>query len=172
MRSPKLPATLAIPLRPYESGAMTVVDEDDFWVFSLWEWHLLQTQGGRRYAFRNEDGRFVYLHRAISGAEAGSDVDHIDGDGLNNSRANLRACNAKENAGNRRKNRHYRNGATSSRYKGVGLAGNGWTVRVAHQHVGWFESEEEAARAYDDAARRYYGEFARVNFPNEGEQAA
>jgi len=93
----------------------------------------------------------------------GMDVDHIDHDGLNNQKSNLRNCTRSENAQNQR---HY----ASSDYQGtswhkrsrkfrsqIGVKGN----RI---HLGFFNSEIDAAKAYDKAALKYYGEYAKTNF--------
>lgn len=105
------------------------------------------------------------FHRLILGIEDPNlSVDHIDGDGLNNQKSNLRVCSHKQNCRNRKKNL---NG--SSRFKGVGfhkrdkiycanIGLNGKRV-----HLGNFNSEIEAALAYNFAAKHHYGEFAKLN---------
>lgn len=182
MRTLRLPSSLAIPLLPEDSGAVALVDEADFWELAEHEWRLLQVDG-LRYAFRNARGAdgsmsMTYMHRAIANAGAGEVVDHIDGDGLNNTRANLRICTQADNLRNRRKPRHYRGVATSSQFKGVTWMEREkrWSVYIGtdseRKFIGLFSSEIEAARAYDEAARQHHGEFARLNFPEAGEQAA
>jgi hypothetical protein len=88
-------------------------------------------------------------------------VDHIDGDGLNNCRDNLRVCSSEQNA----KNIKVRPG----RLKGITPVGSKWQAQIAaegrHLYLGLFESPELAAKAYDRAARKYHGEFAATNSP-------
>ena len=116
-----------------------------------------------RYA-KHDDG---YLHRRIVGRIYGDIppemfVDHIDGDPTNNRRGNLRIASKIENAANASS----RGGA--SRYRGVSAARNGrWQAQISREgvrmHLGTFDTEEQAAAAYDEAAKRIHGEFARPN---------
>jgi len=92
-------------------------------------------------------------------------VDHTDGNGLNNCRANLRSATQSQNGMNRRKQ------GNKSGYKGVSRATNSnrWQARIRVNrkatHIGTFDTRIEAARAYDEAALVLHGEFARLNFP-------
>lgn len=106
-------------------------------------------------------GRRVRLHVFLRGRG----VDHRDGDKLNNRRENLRRCSLVQNAWNQRLRRTNRSG-----FKGVDRYVDGrWRARIrAHgvtTFLGYFQTADEAARAYDDAARMQHGEFARLNFP-------
>lgn len=106
-------------------------------------------------------GRRVRLHVFLRGR----DVDHRDGDKLNNRRENLRKCTPTQNAWNQRRRRTNRSG-----FKGVDRYVDGrWRARIkAHgvtTFLGYFPTADEAARAYDAAARVQHGEFARLNFP-------
>ena len=100
---------------------------------------------------------------ALVGAGRGQTVDHINGDRLDNRRANLRLCDRAQSTWNR--------GPRGGRkFKGVTMLPSGrWqsyiTARGCQQYLGLFNTAEEAAAAYDDAARRLHGEFARLNFP-------
>lgn len=92
--------------------------------------------------------------------------DHIDMNPRNNSRSNLRLATLTQQNANRIKQK----GNYTSKYKGVSWYPNAkkWQVKIGingkRKHVGYFKSEEEAARAYDEAAKEYFGEFARTNF--------
>ncbi len=97
-------------------------------------------------------------------------TDHINGNGLDNRRCNLRLCDQSKNGGNRKK----QNKKTSSIYKGVSWSKRckKWRTQIKvnkkPRHIGYFESETKAGKAYDEAAIKYFGEFARLNF-NEKE---
>ena len=112
------------------------------------------------------------MHREIMGASPGQYVDHIDGDGLNNRKSNLRLCNSMENGGNQKSR-----GGTS-KYKGVYFyrPTKKWKAQVRvggkKTHLGYFNKEEDAAMAHDAAAREAFGEYCCVNFPRQGECGA
>jgi hypothetical protein len=107
------------------------------------------------------------MHRQILDAPEGVWVDHIDGDGLNNRKSNLRLCSAIENARNRRPRPNCR-----SRYKGISWhkRQKKWAVRIGKRgkgiHLGSFDDQIEAAVAYDRKAEKLFGEFAYLNFPD------
>jgi hypothetical protein len=83
-------------------GFITVVDDQDYDYLIKWNWYVLKTAYGRNfYAIaydKNAKNRIVYMHRIIMKPESKLVVDHIDGDGLNNLRSNLRICTQRENA--------------------------------------------------------------------------
>jgi len=143
-------------------------------VLSAFKWSV----SSYGYAGRRVNRTTVYMHREILKPEPGIWVDHINGDRLDNRRANLRRCNRRQNAGNSFKNKADSASPHHSQYKGVTRLNreererNYWAAYCAGRYVGMYATEIEAARAYDDAARKHFGEFARLNFPNEGEQAA
>ena len=154
-------------------GKVALVDDADYEWLSSWKWCANRSHRGW-YATRDcYDGPHtrVRMHRVIMDAQPGEQVDHINGNGLDNRRENLRICSHSENQHNAAKRR-----GCSSRYKGIYWhKGHGkWVARVwltGSQHsLGLFTDEVEAARVYDDAAREKFGEFARLNFPEPGEQ--
>ena len=142
----------------------TVDDEDYAWLSGL-KWHAwvkTRSDGSKLVYAQGNAGK---MHRLIAGAPQGAFVDHIDGNGLNNTRANLRLVTAKQNNMNRR-------GvcAASSQFKGVtwNKAKGKWQAAIRSdgrsKHLGLFSQERDAARAYDCAAVVAFGPFAKPNF--------
>jgi len=159
---------------PLTRGYVALVDDADFERVSQHKWHAQTHYRGNKVSrvyvlrhVRRADGTWTtqLLHRFILEAESGLDVDHIDGNGLNNTRGNIRVCTHSENL----RNQKPRSGC-SSLFKGVGWNRRGemWqayiTVNGKMTHLGLFADEHEAAQAYDVAARERFGVFARVNF--------
>ena len=110
-------------------------------------------------------GTRILMHRLIMGfPRLPCLIDHMDGDGLNNRRDNLRIATASQNAQNQIKRAN-----AQGRYKGITQRNGNWraqiTVNYRKKYLGTFKTEEEAARVYDDAARLFFGPNARVNFP-------
>lgn len=153
---------------PLSQGLVALVDEADFAkVMAAGSWHA-HFDGWTYYARRNvwRDGKChtVRMHNFITGW---SYVDHVNGDGLDNRRANLRQATRGQNMANRRTPRTNRSG-----FKGVAKHRSGrWQARIWHERrmrsLGLFATPEDAARAYDAAAKELFGEFARPNFPEE-----
>ena len=105
--------------------------------------------------------RNVMLHRLLTSCPLDLCVDHRDGNTLNNVRSNLRVCTPSENRMNSR-------GFSTSGLKGVRKKYRRYNATIWHSgkshHIGAFATKEEAARAYDDAAVRFFGDFARLNY--------
>jgi hypothetical protein len=144
-------------------GLVAVIDSADAEMVGAHSW-FAHRASGLEYALRRERGKFIRLHRALMNAPKGLFVDHINGDTLDNRRANLRLCTALGNAQNARLQHN-----NSSGYKGVSWNKRYryWVASIypndGHLYLGSFRSAEEAARAYNTAALKYYGEFARLN---------
>lgn len=168
-------------LIPLTRGAFAVVDDDDLALVSGFNWCVTNTAEAM-YASTVRDGHKIYMHRLVSGAPDNMVVDHVSGITLDNRRGNLRVCTQGQNVRNQKKNQLKRGGV--GKYKGVrkstwlcagdrktsfyaSLMLDGATIRS-----GPYETEEEAARAYDASARQHFGSFARLNFPRVGEQPA
>jgi len=153
---------------PLTRGKFAKVDDSDFEEASKNKWYATK-RGTLYYAVReirtpNGGRTSQYLHRMLlPDAER---IDHIDGDGLNNSKKNLRPATFQQNI---RASRRKKFGATS-RFRGVNWNAKlkKWvaaiTVNYRNIHLGIFESEIAAARKYDAAAREIFKEFASPNF--------
>lgn len=159
---------------PLTRGHVALVDDEDFEMLSEWTWCL--TGSGAyvvRYAgnSRQPGRRVIRMHRQILGLTIGDgvEVDHINGDGLDNRRRNLRPCSHAENLANMKQHVC----AESSQFKGVlwRTDRSKWSAKIAPNGraiaLGCFDSEMDAAGAYDRAALEHFGEFARLNFPQE-----
>lgn len=152
------------------SGRCVVVDPEDAHLLEAYPWYVA---GHRNTEYvithRTIDGvdKPVRLHRLIMGEPKGKIIDHINGDGLDNRKSNLRLCTVAENCRNARRYRH-----SKSKYKGISPTPSGrWQAKIHVNRrqitLGRFDSEADAARAYDAAAKIHHGEFARLNFPTE-----
>lgn len=151
-------------------GLVAIVDRADYPLVSDRHWWATKShrRPGNYYVHSQTGGQLIALHRLIMNPSPGEIVDHRDGDGLNNRRTNLRRCSCADNTRNTRLSSIFdaRHRPKASRYRGVGLVnGRYWIAQIRHRYLGYFPSEEDAARAYDRAAIEEFGEFARLNFP-------
>lgn len=157
---------------PLSQGKFAFIDEADVPLVEGYLWAAAERPDGGWYAmaydsYNGGKQRQLLLHRQIIQPADGVLVDHRTGDGLDCRRCNLRETDHTGNMRNRRK----QTAPTSSRFKGVSFKQNAWevTIRAGGRplYLGRYTTEEAAARAYDDAARKHHGEFARLNFPDE-----
>lgn len=143
------------------SGESAIVDDDDFAIISQLKWY----RSGKYVVanIKNEIGvrKQISMHRLITNCRHGFYVDHIDGDGLNNQRKNLRVCTPLENAKNRCMSKANRSG-----YKGVSYCKTTkkWYASIKSNkksiNLGYHESPQSAYEAYKSAAYKLHGEFA------------
>ena len=148
---------------PLTKGYEAIVDADRFDYLSQFPWYSDTRKGtSLRYARRRDkENRVVSMHQEVYGEKF---VDHKNGNTLDNRRSNLRKCDPSSNGANAPLSRRNKSG-----YKGVtwDTARNRWTVGIVvrrhRKFLGRFLSLQEAASAYDEAAVKYFGEFARIN---------
>jgi hypothetical protein len=174
---------------PLTQGKYAIVDPDDYQRLAKYKWRLCKTKGKNTlYAERSirlQTGRYsrILMHRQVlnpsetrnprrtrvTGHERPATnlvIDHINRNGLDNREANIRPATVAQNAWNSRKRNPH------SKYKGIWFAKDKQKFRACitangkRHHLGYFADEISAAKAYDEAAKKYHGEFAVLNFTN------
>lgn len=170
MPDEKIPRTI-----PLTQGKVATIDVEDYERISVNRW-FAKFHHGNWYAYRKVGtgkGSVSFMHRVVLSAIPSIKIDHKDGDGLNNRRDNLRVATDSQNQFNAKRRKD-----NSSGFKGVQIyCGNGqrtkqWKAQIRHHghviYLGKFDDPAEAARIYDSKAKELFGEFARLNFPQEG----
>ncbi len=161
----------------YTDDFYAVVDEEDYErLFEMDKWYVSRSEVKGPYAFgykERQGKKVIQMHNFIMNFIPTKELrlDHINGNGLDNRKENLRPALISENRVNARKKRN-----SKSQYKGVGVHGQGmyprkWradiTIYGEKMHLGTFFTELDAAKAYDFMANKHYGKFARLNFPED-----
>lgn len=148
-------------------GFKTIIDKEDYKFVNSFKWYACQ-KDNRYYASRTvrygnrKDNKkhHLFLHRILLNAPEGIFVDHINGNSLDNRKNNLRLCSNKENSRNRK---------IKNKYKGIkkNLNCKTWSARITvdqiELYLGCFKNDIDAAMAYNEAAIKYFGKFAKLN---------
>ncbi|MGA2322624.1 MAG: AP2 domain-containing protein [Sedimentisphaerales bacterium] len=157
-------------------GQWTILDQEDYCRLRDFKWIVYGT-GNNYYAVRHKivgpnKTWMISMHREIMKPTDDRVVDHKNCNSLDNRRANLRFATRTQNIRNRRKMKNSRSqyiGVYFSKQKGK------WETRIMYRrkriYLGRYDSEIDAAKAYDEAAQKYFGEFARLNFPEQDENS-
>lgn len=146
-------------------GKIALVDDNDYDYLIQFSWHAMMTKcncyAGRKTP--RPEGKTIFMHRELMGIANELQVDHIDHDGLNNQRSNLRITSFSGNARNTSSRKN-----STSKYLGVCVYKKYIIATIFYNgrkhHIGHFKTEEDAAHAYDREALNHFGEFANLNF--------
>jgi len=149
------------------NGDIVLIDVEDYKKLSKYKWYTVENQTGIVYVVRYANHKTIAMHREIMSPPKGKHVDHIDRNGLNNLRSNLRICTPSQNLCNAKKRRDNTSGFKGvSFYKRTGK----WEVSIKKdyktKHLGHYATAEEAAKVYDKAAKELHGQYAVLNFPD------
>ena len=143
-------------------GQFALVDDDDYERLSQYKWRLSNGYAIRHKPIGNGKYKTLAMQRDVMGCPVNYQIDHKNCDRLDNRKENLRMANQAENSANARRIKETRSG-----YKGVSFHRGVWDARIGVNykriHLGSFHTPEEAAMAYNNAAMRFFGEFARLN---------
>ena len=162
---------------PLTQNKLVLVSDEDYDFLMQWKWFAAFCNGRDFYAVRGQpqkgkrESLRIWMHREIMKTPKGLFTDHKNGNTLDNTRENLRICTKKQNLQNSR------GGRSSTGYKGVYKNSSESKHRYKYavqiridgtlKTLGYFNCVIEAAKTYDAAAKKYFGEFARPNFPDE-----
>ena len=148
-------------LIPLTQNKNALVDDEVYPILSKHKWYVAK-RGYGFYAQRMVNRKILPMHRLITNAPKGLDVDHKNGDTLDNRKENLRLASRSQNEWNRKKQSN-----NTSGYKGVIFSEGIYKARIRVfkklYYLGGFRDKKKAALAYNVAAKKYHGEFALLN---------
>lgn len=154
---------------PLTQGKFAIVDAEDYdWLIQM-KWYYKESRKGRGYAVKATADK-TRMHRLVNNTPEGMFTDHINGDKLDNRKANLRSCTVRQNSYNSTKRSDNRSG-----YRGVCWRANRqrWLAQIIadgkYKYIGTFKTLQEAAQAYNNAAVLLHGEFAKLNIIDQKE---
>ena len=143
-------------------GRQAIVDDEDYEWLSQWKW-LLFPMDRYYYAARFSRDTFILMHRLLLDIPTGKVCDHINHDGLDNRRCNIRICTIADNL------RNSKSRGGSSQYKGVywSKQNKAWVAQIKYNYtmyyLGKYKDEDKAAIAYNTGALELFGEYAYLN---------
>ena len=152
---------------PLTQDKEAIVDDEDFVKLSTHKWFYAEGYAARKGG-KWPHQTTIRMHNAVMDPPVGMEVDHIHGNKLDNRKSELRICTAQKNQCNKPKPKN-----NTSSYKGVTWKEDHhkWYTQIVvnHKHyfLGLFDDPLDAAKVYDQAARKYHGDFANTNFPKE-----
>jgi len=145
--------------------AELLIDACDLDAIGAGIWTVRTERTGHKYAVRFIGGRYTRLHRLLTGAKDGLDVDHIDRNGLNNTKKNLRVCTRSENNCNQAIRKSNKSGLKCV-YRHCKTGEKQWRCRIkfngAIHDLGLFKTKEDAYAAYLLSVHEFHGNFTRV----------
>jgi len=154
---------------PVSRNLLALLDDEDYELISKWKWSALpgkNTFYARRLVAVRGTGKRknILMHRLVTNVGDDKEVDHRDGNGLNNQKSNLRICNPSQNSQNCQR---YKN--NTSGVKGVSFRKDRgvWVAEITcsgkKYYLGYFQNINDALLAYNNAAKQLHGEFAKPN---------
>lgn len=146
---------------PLTKGKQAIVDDEWFPILYLFNWHYQEeSKGGYARKMITIDGKQkpLWMHRLIANCPQGMFVDHINHNKLDNRRENLRLVTVRENGMNREVSKTNKSGI-----KGVSYFRKRWRAIIGRKLIGYFDTKEEAAKAYNKAAKNLFGDYAKLN---------
>lgn len=147
-------------LIPLTQDKIAIIDDEDYNLISYYKWSA--HKDNRMYyarAWGKERKKMLRMHRVIMNAKSNQQIDHINHNGLDNRKSNLRFVNQNQQSQNSRKFQS----KTTSKYKGVRYQWKKWEVNIQRDYIGRFDEEIDAAKAYNKEAIKRFGKYACLN---------